>query len=591
MLIYTPNAPSVSSNNLITSSRVDLTITPPGSNGGSAITSYKIYINGSYTGSFGYTGTTATYQATGLSASTQYTFTVTAVNEIGEGSPSAGSITTTMNAPNVTATAVSSSQVDLTISPPTNNIQRNPITSYKIYINDVYKESVTADSSYNATYQATSLSRNTLYSFTVSAVSIDGDGAKSTAATATTLATVPDEPVNITATLITGTEINITITPGSDGGSPITSYNVYINGSLSLPGGSTTTNSYKAIGLSPDTLYNFGVAAVNLFGPSNIKSFTATTIKAPGIPTFTTTVISDTEIDLTITPDLNGGSPTSYNVYINDSLAVPGGSTTTNSYKAIGLSANTSYSFAVSAVNTAGEGIKTAVVSSQTFANPAVYYYYSNTTITPPNNNKFDVLVIGGGGGGQGGGGPVSTIASYDVRGGGGGTSGGITYRTGLSIIPGRGNMAITIGAGGVGGARNTVQGQGFKIGYNGGQSAFSYNSTTVIAPGGIGCTNYNSDTLPPINTNIGAQPTYGTPRSTVTTGVSGEGITFNMLGVGTITYNGGSGGVYGMYGYDGQYGCGGGGGNGAMVLSYYGNYGKAAGYGGSGVVIVRFYN
>lgn len=200
MLIYTPNAPTVSANNLITSSRVDLTITPPGSNGGSVITSYKIYINGSYTGSIGYAGTIMTYQAISLSASTQYTFTVTAVNEIGEGSPSAGSITTTLNAPSVTATAVSSSQVNLTISPPTNNIQRNPITSYKIYINDVYKDSATADSSYKATYQATGLTAGTLYSFTVRAVSIDGDGANSAAATATPVP--PLNPVKIPGLLL-----------------------------------------------------------------------------------------------------------------------------------------------------------------------------------------------------------------------------------------------------------------------------------------------------------------------------------------------------------------------------------------------------
>lgn len=283
MLIYTPNAPSVSSNNLITSSRVDLTITPPGSNGGSAITSYKIYINGSYTGSIGYTGTTTTYQATGLSASTQYTFTVTAVNEIGEGSPSAGSITTTMNAPNVTATAVSSSQVNLTISPPTNNIQRNPITSYKIYINgnSISAGSATADASYNATYIASGLSPNTSYSFRVSAVSIiDGEGAKSTAATATTSNIVPNAPT-ITATAISSSQINIAITaPASNGGTAITSYKVYRGG---VYNGSTTTLSYAATGLSASTTYSFTVSAVNDLGEGSQSSTASATTQAPPI--------------------------------------------------------------------------------------------------------------------------------------------------------------------------------------------------------------------------------------------------------------------------------------------------------------------
>ena len=307
MLIYTPNAPSVSTDNLITSSRVDLTITPPGSNGGSAITSYKIYINGSYTGSIGYTGTTATYQATGLSASTQYTFTVTAVNEIGEGSPSAGSITTTMNAPSVTATAVSSSQVNLTISPPTNNIQRNPITSYKIYINDVYKEPVTADSSYNATYQATDLTASTLYSFTVSAISIDGDGAKSVAATATTAAPAPilDNPsvsyyYNETTVPIPnndrmdvlvvggggggqegyGPYVSNVIQPGGGGGSAggIT----YISG-ITLTDGTITITPGSGGGGGNYGLIDYGdLRIVGTDGGASSVVYKSTTITAPG---------------------------------------------------------------------------------------------------------------------------------------------------------------------------------------------------------------------------------------------------------------------------------------------------------------------
>jgi hypothetical protein len=296
MLIYTPNAPSVSTNNLISSSRVDLTITEPGSNGGSVITSYKIYINGSYTGSTGYAGTTMTYQATNLTASTQYTFTVTAVNEIGEGSPSAGSITTTMNAPSVTTTVVSVSQVNLTISPPTNNIQQNPITSYKIYINgnSTNAGSATADVSGNATYIASSLTPNTGYSFTVAAVSIDGEGAKSTVATATTSNIVPNAPT-ITATAASSSQINIAITPpASNGGTAITSYKVYLNNVLN---GSTTTTSYSATGLSANTSYSFTVSAVNALGEGSQSSAASATTSniVPNAPTITATAVSTSQ--------------------------------------------------------------------------------------------------------------------------------------------------------------------------------------------------------------------------------------------------------------------------------------------------------
>jgi hypothetical protein len=277
MYIYTPNAPSISTNNLITSSRVDLTITPPGINGGSAITSYKIYINGNYTGSIGYAGTTTTYSATALTASTQYNFYATAVNAIGEGSPSTASIKTTMNAPRVSAAAVvdvysATKQINLTILPPLNNIQRNPITSYKIYINgnSTSAGSSTADASGNATYTASSLSINTGYSFTVSAVSIDGEGAKSSAASATTSDLVPNAPA-VTATVISSTQIDISFTASaSNGGSAITSYDIYYNnGGLLLKtvtATAATSYSYSVTGLTANTSYRYFVRGVNNAG-------------------------------------------------------------------------------------------------------------------------------------------------------------------------------------------------------------------------------------------------------------------------------------------------------------------------------------
>jgi len=279
MLIYTPNAPSISVNNLITSSRVDLTITPPGSNGGSVITSYKIYINSIYNGLVGYAGTTTTYSATTLTASTQYNFYATAVNAIGEGSPSTASITTTMNAPRVSAAGVvdiytATKQINLTILPPLNNIQRNPITSYKIYINDSATSagSATADASYNATYQAKSLTALTLYSFRVTAVSIDGEGAQSTAATATTSDVLPNAPV-VTATVISSTQIDISFTaPASNGGSAITSYDIVdMNSGMivkNVTATAATSYSYSATGLMPDTYYRYMVRCVNNAGYS-----------------------------------------------------------------------------------------------------------------------------------------------------------------------------------------------------------------------------------------------------------------------------------------------------------------------------------
>jgi hypothetical protein len=271
-----------------------------------------------------------------------------------------------MNAPSVSATVSGSTQINLTILPPLNNIQQNPITSYKIYINgnSTNAGSATADASGNATYIASSLTPNTGYSFTVAAVSIDGEGAKSTVATATTSNIVPNAPT-IAATAASTSQINIAITaPASNGGTAITSYNVYLNNVLN---GSTTTTSYSATGLSANTSYSFTVRAVNALGEGSQSSAASATTSniVPNAPTITATAVSTSQINISITPPAsNGGTAiTSYKVYRN---GVYNESTTTTSYSATGLSANTPYSFTVSAVNALGEGSQSSAASATT---------------------------------------------------------------------------------------------------------------------------------------------------------------------------------------------------------------------------------
>ena len=100
------------------------------------------------------------------------------------------------------------------------------------------------------------------------------------------------------------------------------------------------------------------------------------------------------------------------------------------------------------------------------------------------------VFIAGGGGGGGGGGLDGDHVAG---RGGGGGGSGAILCRY-IAAVAGKTTFNYTVGAGGGGGDN------GYKInGYNinssergaiggaGGQSSFTYNSVTYIAPGGSG--------------------------------------------------------------------------------------------------------
>ncbi len=174
-------------------------------------------------------------------------------------------------------------------------------------------------------------------------------------------AVAPGAPTNVTATLgaIEGTA-DVTFTaPASDGGSPITSYEVTsspggITGTLSGASGGTVNIKGLAIG----TAYTFTVTASNAVytSESSVASSPAVTpITITDAPTIgTATTLSDSEISVAFTPPSNGGgSPiTSYTV-----TSSPGGYTATSSTSPIvvsGLNGGTGYTFTVTATNAAG---------------------------------------------------------------------------------------------------------------------------------------------------------------------------------------------------------------------------------------------
>src|SRR5207253_1754111 len=140
-LAVAPSTPTGLAATTVSASQVNLSWTAPSDNGGSAITGYKIErsTNGGSTWStlVANTGSTATtYSDTGLTHTTTYGYRVSAINSVGTGSPSStASATTLAVAPSspsaLTATAVSSSQINLSLAPPTDNVG-SAITGYKI---------------------------------------------------------------------------------------------------------------------------------------------------------------------------------------------------------------------------------------------------------------------------------------------------------------------------------------------------------------------------------------------------------------------------------------------------------------------------
>ncbi|MBI5697645.1 MAG: fibronectin type III domain-containing protein [Thaumarchaeota archaeon] len=201
-------------------SQINLSWTAPTNNGGSPITGYKIErsVNGgafsvlvSNTGS---TGTT--YSNTGLTHSTTYSYRVSAINAIGTSSASNISSSTTFDvipSPPIglAATVISSSQIDLSWSAPSDN-GGSPITGYKIErsANGGSTWNIIASNTDNANtaYSNTGLAPNTAYTYRVSAITSVGTSSPSNLASGTT---PPQPPKIITLTasgLVTSDPLN-----------------------------------------------------------------------------------------------------------------------------------------------------------------------------------------------------------------------------------------------------------------------------------------------------------------------------------------------------------------------------------------------
>jgi fibronectin type 3 domain-containing protein len=258
-------------------SQITLTWQAPFSNGGSAITNYKIY-RGTALGGETYlvaVGNVLTYVDSGLPGGATYYYKVTAVNVVGEGPLSNEASATTFSVPtaplNLQATA-GTLKVFLVWAAPSFD-GGTPITSYKIYRGttsngETFLASV---SSTQLAYSDSGLTAGIRYYYKVTAVNAVGESGYSNEASAVpTAATAPTAPTGVAATATTS-GIRVTWSPPtSDGGSPITVYNIY----RSTRSGaekyyatvSGTTLHYDDSSVRANKQYYYKVSAVNSVG-------------------------------------------------------------------------------------------------------------------------------------------------------------------------------------------------------------------------------------------------------------------------------------------------------------------------------------
>jgi len=199
--IASPSAPQNLQAMEASSSKISLSWTSPANNGGSEITGYKIErstdAGSTWSTIIANTGSTSTtYSDTGLDQNTSYTYRVSAINSVGTSSPSNAASATTSSSITVPspptgldATTISTSQINLSWTAPTND-GGSEITGYDIersLDNGNTWYTVTSNTSNNDTaYNDTGLSQGTSYTYRVSAINDIGTSSPSDTASATT---------------------------------------------------------------------------------------------------------------------------------------------------------------------------------------------------------------------------------------------------------------------------------------------------------------------------------------------------------------------------------------------------------------------
>ena len=390
----TPGAPTLTAGD----GQLSASWTAPSSDGGSAITSYRLQrrvvnSNGDCAGAYVNAGspTGTSHTISDLANGTTYCISVTAVNAVGasprssetRGTPSAA--TTTPGKPGTPTLTAGNKTLSVSWTAPSSD-GGSTITGYKLQRRGVNNDGDCSGSHTNAgsptgtSHTISGLTNDTIYCVSVAAVNSVGTGPWSDEAKGTPAATVPGKPGT---PVITAGNAQLSATwtaPSSNGGSAVTGYvlryrevdgNDDCTGTHTILTVSFSSNSASNITgtFTNGTTYCISVAAVNSVGRGDwsdeAKGTPAATATAPGKPGTPTLTAGDGQLSASWTaPSSNGGSAiTGYklrhrgvtNNACSGSYTTLSGTPSGTSRTITGLTNGTAYCVSVAAVNAVGD--------------------------------------------------------------------------------------------------------------------------------------------------------------------------------------------------------------------------------------------
>lgn len=383
-LATVPAAPRTLAAGSITSSSLTLSWLLPASNGGAAITDYKVEFSGN--AGLSWTEITHTpsnnlaFNVTSLRSNQAYRFRVSAVNEGGVGAASnIVSVTTLVGPPqepiNLAASRATATGVSLAWVAPANTGGVR-ITDYQIQLSRDGGNTwttVTKQASTSTSLALTGLASGTTYQVRVAAVNARGAGATTTSSF-TTLAGPPSAPTNLRSSNITGTTATIAWDlPASNGGSAITNYRVEVSSNCStytvLPRTASNSLAQNVTNLQPGLRYCFRVSTITAAGTSPASTvLNLTTVgNSPNAPTSLRVTAAATQVTLSwVAATVTGGGPirnylVEYSTNGGSSwISVTKAVSTSTSLSIRNLTRSTAYLFRVYAVNDSGTSAASA---------------------------------------------------------------------------------------------------------------------------------------------------------------------------------------------------------------------------------------